>query len=350
MLPSLAVQVNGQGTVSADNYNTFEQTCNVAADLRNFVGIDGIQVSMRGIESPNDGGQGTFYWNSSAITPVDDNVNTIVPYSSATGCWSRLVPESSTSIIIQCTALGTNAIGLTPVNPPLNITSYKTLQQYGFFSVGTSTGNVTINYNGLGSKNAYQNDGITQISSGSIISGAFYTFIYQSSLNSGAGGFQLVSSAASTSSGTVASGTANQLAYYATNGSTITGTNAIPNGTTATTQTPSDNSTKVATTAYVDTFPKCRMFVSFDGTSGSPTPSGSFNVSSITKNGAGDYTINFTNNLTSANYSVSGQSGNSSAFGFWATSPAIGSIRLKTPNTGTGTLTDSPYVTASVFL
>ena len=53
--------------------------------------------------------------------------------------------------------------------------------------------------------------------------------------------------------GTVSSGTANQLAYYASTGTTVSGTNALPSGATATTQSPGDNSTKVATTAYVST-------------------------------------------------------------------------------------------------
>jgi hypothetical protein len=53
-------------------------------------------------------------------------------------------------------------------------------------------------------------------------------------------------------SGTVNSGTANQLAYYAGTGTAVSGTNAIPNGTTATTQSAASNDTKVATNAYVD--------------------------------------------------------------------------------------------------
>lgn len=53
-------------------------------------------------------------------------------------------------------------------------------------------------------------------------------------------------------SGTVNSGTTGQLAYYASNGTTLSGTTALPNGTTSTTQSPGDNSTKVATTGYVD--------------------------------------------------------------------------------------------------
>lgn len=54
------------------------------------------------------------------------------------------------------------------------------------------------------------------------------------------------------SSGTVNAGTANQLAYYASSTNAVNGTTAIPNGTTATTQTAADSSTKVATTAFVN--------------------------------------------------------------------------------------------------
>jgi hypothetical protein len=47
-------------------------------------------------------------------------------------------------------------------------------------------------------------------------------------------------------------GTLNQLAYYAAAGTTVSGTSAIPSAITATTQSPSDNTTKIATTAYVN--------------------------------------------------------------------------------------------------
>lgn len=52
-------------------------------------------------------------------------------------------------------------------------------------------------------------------------------------------------------SGTVSAGTTGQLAYYAGDGTTVSGTTALPSGTTATTVTTSDSSTNVATTAYV---------------------------------------------------------------------------------------------------
>lgn len=52
--------------------------------------------------------------------------------------------------------------------------------------------------------------------------------------------------------GTVSPGLAGEIAYYPSNGSTVDGTTALPNGTTATTQATTDNSTKVATTAFVN--------------------------------------------------------------------------------------------------
>lgn len=51
----------------------------------------------------------------------------------------------------------------------------------------------------------------------------------------------------------------------------------------------------------------CRAWVNFNGT-GTVAIRASGNVSSITDNGVGDYTVNFTNALTDANYSVTGSS------------------------------------------
>ena len=49
----------------------------------------------------------------------------------------------------------------------------------------------------------------------------------------------------------------------------------------------------------------CRAWVNFDGTTASPsTIRASGNVSSVTKNGTGNYTINFTTALPNANYSI----------------------------------------------
>jgi hypothetical protein len=50
---------------------------------------------------------------------------------------------------------------------------------------------------------------------------------------------------------------------------------------------------------------KCRAWVNFNGT-GTVAIRASGNVSSITDNGTGDYTVNFTNALPDANYSICG--------------------------------------------
>jgi len=52
----------------------------------------------------------------------------------------------------------------------------------------------------------------------------------------------------------------------------------------------------------------CRAWVNFNGT-GTVAIRGSFNVSSITDNGTGDYTVNFTTAMSDANYSVGGTAG-----------------------------------------
>jgi len=51
----------------------------------------------------------------------------------------------------------------------------------------------------------------------------------------------------------------------------------------------------------------CRAWVNFNGT-GTVAIRGSFNVSSITDNGTGNYTVNFTTAITDVNYAVSATS------------------------------------------
>lgn len=107
--PSLAAQIQGQASVSADNLNTYEQTCDSFSQLRAFIGLPGIQVFARGIVVPSDGGQGVFYWNASA-TATDDNLNVIVPTGSATGAWIRIpLTFNTNSAIIYSSAYSTLA-------------------------------------------------------------------------------------------------------------------------------------------------------------------------------------------------------------------------------------------------
>jgi hypothetical protein len=85
----------------------------------------------------------------------------------------------------------------------------------------------------------------------------------------------------------------------------------------------------------------CRAWVNFDGT-GTVAIRAQFNVSSITDNGTGKYTVNFSNSFSDANYAVtlsvgndSGNSGN----GSWITrnegngTGACGPFRFSRPDT-----------------
>jgi hypothetical protein len=48
----------------------------------------------------------------------------------------------------------------------------------------------------------------------------------------------------------------------------------------------------------------CKAWVNFNGTTSPGTIRSSYNVSSVTKNGTGDYTVNFTTAMADANYSL----------------------------------------------
>jgi len=104
----------------------------------------------------------------------------------------------------------------------------------------------------------------------------------------------------------------------------------------------------------------CKAWVNFNGTS-TVAIRASYNVSSITDNGTGDYTVNFTTALADANYSVAamGQRGDGAAFGnygFFAIqgtssntlSPTASSIRLNTMS-AVGSALDHPAVFVSIF-
>lgn len=62
----------------------------------------------------------------------------------------------------------------------------------------------------------------------------------------------LITTTSAGGSGTVNVGVSGQLAFYPSSTNTVGGTNAIPNGTTATTQALNDNSGNVASTSYAD--------------------------------------------------------------------------------------------------
>jgi hypothetical protein len=98
----------------------------------------------------------------------------------------------------------------------------------------------------------------------------------------------------------------------------------------------------------------CRAWVNFNGTS-TVAIRASFNVSSITDNGTGDYTVNFTNAMPDANYSVAGSAKEADSgttdtlfkIAEVASNPAAGSVRIITG--GVSTAYDSNTAMVSVF-
>lgn len=90
----------------------------------------------------------------------------------------------------------------------------------------------------------------------------------------------------------------------------------------------------------------CRAWVNFNGT-GTVAIRASGNVSSITDNGTGDYTVNFTTALKDANYSAQASANNDSEA--LLGTQAAGSIQLITRHQNTGTIQDAPFINAAIF-
>lgn len=93
-----------------------------------------------------------------------------------------------------------------------------------------------------------------------------------------------------------------------------------------------------------------KAWVNFNGT-GTVAVRASFNVSSITDNGTGDYTINFTSALSDANYDSHVTPSGTASIGFNAdtTTPRTTSaLRVRTVNSSF-VLTDDAVICVTVF-
>jgi len=107
-----------------------------------------------------------------------------------------------------------------------------------------------------------------------------------------------------------------------------------------------------AVTAFSAQIGACRAWVNFNGT-GTVAIRAALNVSSITDNGVGSYTVNFTSALADANYAVSGFAGDA-AFSVGITVSTFGTVtqtasafRFNTTYGGTGY--DTTHIHAAFF-
>lgn len=91
----------------------------------------------------------------------------------------------------------------------------------------------------------------------------------------------------------------------------------------------------------------CRAWVNFNGT-GTVAIRSSFNVSSITDNGTGDYTVNFTTAMPDANYSLVISSDLAAANAFNLTAPTTTAARVQSLNAALGNA-DRAWIGVSVF-
>ncbi len=96
----------------------------------------------------------------------------------------------------------------------------------------------------------------------------------------------------------------------ATGATGITGATGSPGGATGATGATGAGATgpqgATGATGIVNQIQLAKAWVNFNGTTSPPTIRSSYNVSSVTKNATGDYTVNFTTAMTDVNYSITG--------------------------------------------
>jgi hypothetical protein len=119
--------------------------------------------------------------------------------------------------------------------------------------------------------------------------------------------------------------------------------------------TPTIDSAQIPTISGTAPIYMCRAWVNFNGTTASPsTIRGSGNVTSVTKNTTGDFTVNFTTAMPDANYAVAGSASNNVSSGSmimvplsYTTAPTTAAFRFNTSNSASNI--DCPYTFFCVF-
>ena len=255
-------------------------------------------------------------------------------------------------------------------------------QVFTFKAHASPTGSVTANVNSLGAKKVYDKAGSAQLGSGAWAINTRVQLSYDSALDSAAGGFVWLNqgqvqvytagSGVTISSNAVAvdiNGLTEDTSpdvsndFVATYDASAAGLKKVkPVNLIPAAASQAQQETGSATTVYVTpgrqhfhpSAPKA--WVQFDGTAGSISPAASYNVSSITDNGTGDYTVNFTTSFSSANYCavVSGGPGASggterNVLGPYSANPTASAFRFGTFTANFGAFVDCKYVSAAFY-
>ena len=109
--------------------------------------------------------------------------------------------QLGTQTIIPCTVSGTNSLTLTPLTNSSTVASYANYNRYSGVAVQTNTGAVQARVGALPLLNVYKDTPSGPValtgSPAEIVQNCAFTLIYDLALNSGAGGFHLVSTTTS---------------------------------------------------------------------------------------------------------------------------------------------------------
>ena len=120
--------------------------------------------------------------------------------------------------------------------------------------------------------------------------------------------------------------------------------------------TPNINSAQFATVSGTAPIYPCRAWVNFNGT-GTVAIRASGNVTSITDNGTGDYTVNFTTAMSDANYSANGTAKIVGGTGgqnvrihndAYATSVTTTALKIQVTNAANAAVADSEMVNIAI--
>lgn len=241
--------------------------------------------------------------------------------------WDQSLADMGNLGMIPCAATGSNAVTLTPMASAFapNISSPpQQLQNFTFVAAATSTGSVTIN--GL---KLYKEDGVTQAGANDLLINVLYGIVYNSALNTGAGGYQIafpvtsivnpVISGATITGSTITTSTYNGNTWTAGTGTltiaaakTLTANNSITlAGTDGKSATFSNSLTFAGTDGTVMTFPTTSATIArtdaantFTGTQtvgslvATTVNGNTFTAGTYTLTGTAAKTLNFTNSLT----------------------------------------------------
>lgn len=94
MALSNSAQYDGQGVVSASQYNAYAQIVANVAALRAFTALDGMTALCLGATSALDGGQGIYTFSASSAS-VDNGSTVIVPTGATSGAWLKWTATSN---------------------------------------------------------------------------------------------------------------------------------------------------------------------------------------------------------------------------------------------------------------